>query len=458
MKFVCQSIALLACFATAAPSFAAPKPWIEHREIKIDATAPPTPALKYRLMPEYAELVPGNAAPRYLLAFELLPTSDHLQDFEDEAQPLDQEAVRKELTGFNTALEMCRIASLREQCIWDLPIRQQGFQTLLPHLSRFRLAARALSLRARVETANGQYDQAIATLRIGFAMAQHLRDQATLVQALAATGIESLLLERIADIQKSAGAPNLYWTLANLPHPLIVSRTPIQIEQAMATINFPELRDRPIEQLDPDELRTVLRKMWAISSDHQLFPAHAPAAEDELDFAVSMVSAYEAAKRQLIQQGRSLQDVQKLPIESVLVPYLVNDYLQWSDEVYKWAGLPYWQGHEGMSRAIAQLQSQPAQQINPLMKLIPGIRAFAQFARWERQAAWMQTVESLRAYAASHDHKLPASLDDLRDTPAPPDPMTGKPFGYELHSNAATLRAPAISDHAPETIVQITLR
>ena len=93
----------------------------------------------------------------------------------------------------------------------------------------------------------------------------------------------------------------------------------------MATINFSELRDRPIEQLNPDELRTVLRKMWAISTEHQISPARAPAAEDELDFAISMVSAYEAAKQQLIQHGRSPQDVQKLPIESVLVPYLVDD-------------------------------------------------------------------------------------------------------------------------------------
>jgi hypothetical protein len=452
MKFVCQSIALLACFAAAAPSFAAPNSRIEHREIKIDAAAPPTPALKYRLLPEYAEQAPGNAAPLYLVAFELLPTNDHLQDFDEEAQPLDQEAARKELARFTSVLEMCRIASLREQCIWDLPIRQKGPQTLLPYLSRFRLVARALSLRARLEIASGQYDQAIATLRIGFAMVQHLRDEATLVQALVATGIESLLLERIADIEKSAGAPNLYWTLANLPHPLIDARLPMQLEQAMARINFPELRDRPIEQLNADVLRADLRKMWEISNDRA-------AAPDELDFAVSMVSAYESAKRQLIQQGRSQQEVQNLPVESVLAPYLINEYLRWSDEAYKWVGVPYWQGHEGLKKAIAQLQSQPTVQNNPLMKLIPGHRAMAQFARLERQAAWIQTVEAVRAYAAAHDHKLPSSLNDLTETPAPLDPMTGKPFIYEGRNDGATLRAPALPDNdAPEIQVQITLR
>ena len=40
-------------------------------------------------------------------------------------------------------------------------------------------------------------------------------------------------------------------------------------------------------------------------------------------------------------------------------------------------------------------------------------------------------AEALRLYAHSHQGRLPSSLDDLSDTPAPLDPFSDKPFEYK---------------------------
>ncbi len=48
----------------------------------------------------------------------------------------------------------------------------------------------------------------------------------------------------------------------------------------------------------------------------------------------------------------------------------------------------------------------------------------------------------MRLYAAEHEGKLPAALDDIKEVPIPVDPVSGKPFGYKLEGGTATLDAP----------------
>ena len=61
--------------------------------------------------------------------------------------------------------------------------------------------------------------------------------------------------------------------------------------------------------------------------------------------------------------------------------------------------------------------------------------------RLERQIDALRVVEGIRDYAARHDRQLPASLDVISDTPIPLDPLTGKPFHYEVKADEATLSA-----------------
>jgi hypothetical protein len=60
-------------------------------------------------------------------------------------------------------------------------------------------------------------------------------------------------------------------------------------------------------------------------------------------------------------------------------------------------------------------------------------------ARHERDLAALRCIEALRLYAFRHAGKLPASLDDIKETPLPINAVTGKPFPYHLEGETAVL-------------------
>ncbi len=66
-------------------------------------------------------------------------------------------------------------------------------------------------------------------------------------------------------------------------------------------------------------------------------------------------------------------------------------------------------------------------------------KVFAAQARIDRRIAAFRCVEAVRLYAAGHDGKLPASLDEIKIRPIPADPVTGKPFDYHRVGDRAVL-------------------
>jgi hypothetical protein len=69
----------------------------------------------------------------------------------------------------------------------------------------------------------------------------------------------------------------------------------------------------------------------------------------------------------------------------------------------------------------------------------------------DQRIALLRHVEALRLYAADHDGKLPATLDEVA-VPLPVDPFTGKPFLYKLEGATAHIRGtppPGMEKEAP---------
>jgi len=63
--------------------------------------------------------------------------------------------------------------------------------------------------------------------------------------------------------------------------------------------------------------------------------------------------------------------------------------------------------------------------------------------RLYRHVATLQCIEAIRLYVGSHDGTFPGKLLDIKDVDVPVDPVTGKPFSYNLSGSAAILEAPA---------------
>ena len=162
--------------------------------ILIRAAASPVPALKYSLLPDRRDLIPGNAAIFYHRAIERLIEVRYRQQLAAEkaktsrkqlaadeesvqawlTQPLatlPREAVRKHLERYANSLRETELGARREFCDWELQRRDEGFRLMLFDMQETRDLSRLLVLKTRLEIAEGRIDSAIHWLQTGLAWA-----------------------------------------------------------------------------------------------------------------------------------------------------------------------------------------------------------------------------------------------------------------------------------------------
>jgi hypothetical protein len=339
-------------------------------------------------------------------------------------------------------LEMLEIASVRETCNWDLPFREQGFRTLLPHLQALRSAARAVCVKARSQLAAGDVIAAMRTLRTNFAMVRALNQQAVLVQSLVGAAITASTLTVVREAAELPGAPNLYWTLADLPKPMFDLHVPMEWERSALFYSLPQLRkvrEGTFSDADWREVMKMLNEMMAPPGT----PRKPGGVLEQLELAGQTALMYVQASRYLINRGMTEAEVDAMPKTVVLGRYMVDSFNEVYDEITKWTKLPYWQAREGLVKAERDMRELLPKN-NPLLLLVPAVnRAMFSVRRVDRDLAATQTAEALRDYAARHGGKLPRTLEEVTETPIPIDPIWGKPFTYSVDGQTATLESPA---------------
>jgi len=198
-------------FAQTAPVQQGPQTY----ELSFKPSPTPTPALRYRLRPAMYELTAGNAAPIYFEAALLVPKStdeqrDQLLNWSN--TPLDQlphDAANAALAEYESVFVQLDTAARREYCRWEPAFAEQKFSALLTHLGPLRDASRALALRARLQIAEGKFDDAARSLQTGYAMAHHVQDDGVLIQSLIGVAIARTFDGVVRDWQASPNSPNL---------------------------------------------------------------------------------------------------------------------------------------------------------------------------------------------------------------------------------------------------------
>ena len=68
----------------------------------------------------------------------------------------------------------------------------------------------------------------------------------------------------------------------------------------------------------------------------------------------------------------------------------------------------------------------------------------------KRKIQMLRIVEAVRDYLASHEGKLPKTLDDIKDVPIPVDALTDQPFLWKVDGKVATLKSPPLPAIAVE--------
>jgi hypothetical protein len=459
--------ALILPFILATPAIAEPPPRPESIRLTARPAAEAKPALKYQLLPELKDMTHGNGAIQYYRAYSPEWLTHRRQKDWDKfpdyvTMPL-KDLPREKLQwllSYNPLKEL-DIASRKETCDWDLTdrLRQDGIGLVLPDMQGYREFGTLLAVKARIQIAEGQYDKAIYTLQTGFMLAKRIGEAPTLICHLVGTAISQTLLGPLEELIQAADGPNLYWAFADLPHPLIDMRRPLQSERLGVFGSFPILRDidaswraKEITPLTADQQKALVTSMADLIMAVR-YDGAVPGTAEERRLALVALSlkAYPEAKMALIAQGHDAKVVEALPAIQVVTMRSLQVYSELQDDMYKWLALPYTERRDGLEKAERRLREARARMdVLPLYDLLPAVAkiSFAQI-RLERRMTALRCVEAVRMYAAAHDGKPPAALDDIKEAPIPLDPVTGKAFEYKVEGNTATIYGPPPGKQPP---------
>ena len=440
-------------------------------KITLYPAAAPVPALKYQLLPPFLERRPGNAALHYLKTpcegeslfgdGEFWDTACKWAEMPlpelRKARDADQRTQEKRFLWLGNGnpgwmLGEIERGARRESCDWDIPIREhEFFSILLPEVQSMRALARMLVVRARLQVADGKFDQAVRTFQTGYSFGRHVGQPVDcLVQCLVGATIVGMTSAQVETFIQQLDAPNLYWALATLPRPMVDFRHAFEVERNAIYLSYPELRDLDKKTLSPEEWRQLLEKtvdhvVEFFPRNDESSPQHSASPEAmRLKISRAVTDGYPRAKQFLIAHGRPASEVAAMPAAQVVLLYTMQTYDELSDQMFRWTFLPYPTASKGLHQAETRYH-----EVAVSREIIPVFQAFmwavpsakTAEALCDRQIAILSILEAIRIYGASHDGRLPEKLSDITEVPIPNDPMRGEPFSYRREGDKAILES-----------------
>jgi hypothetical protein len=426
--------------------------------LTVPAAAEPSPALRFPLMPELREQTPGNAALLYYRAFspEWLThrQPDQLKTLnawrENTAQKPGEEL--RWVLKYRPLEELDR-AARRSYCDFELNerLRKEGMAMLLPEVQSMREFANLLALRARFQIEAGEHEQVLRTLQTGLTMSRHIADGPTLIQTLVGAAIHAIMMGELERWIQTPGAPNLYWSLTNLPRPFIDLRRPLQGERFFLDAFLPDLREAMAERrpprLGPDDIVQWIPTLTAEQANKEEVELLA-----KFGMAFYVAKVYPQAKLDLADLGWTPRQIERLSMsQAVLIREVVN-YDRIYDDMVKWYGVPFPEARARLANAQRDLRGSMAEHgVGPVLAklLLPALeKVMFASVRLDRRIAALRCVEAARLHAAEKG-RWPESLEDIDAVPIPPDPATGKPFEYRVEGDMFTLSAAPPGKEAP---------
>jgi hypothetical protein len=427
--------------------------------LAISPAPAPQPSLKYRLLPDPRDLTPGNAATLYFRSGTmLLDNQALLKDIQDEQwdewlktplSDLPRDAVRARLAGARRLLRELELATQYRQCDWQLEDRREGIGLLLPEVQVFRRFGGVLAVKARYEIAEGNWPEAIRTLQTGYTLARHVGEGPTLIHFLVGVAIGHLMCSQVDAWVGEPGAPNLYWALTILPRPFIDPTHAVRAESTMIEHMLPGLKRLEKGPASVGDVQEVMDQLRRTLDD---FNVRSASSIETTARNLLMVQTHPAAKQFLLAQGYSAEQVEAMPVPQAVLLFAFTDYRQAWDEAAKWTQVPDGFRQPGY-RAAGVAYGQALERLDRLFfrGLLKGLsegtvppleRTYATATRLDRRLATLRCVEAVRLYAAVHNGKLPATLAGILDAPVPQDPVTSKPFEYNVVGDRVSLKAP----------------
>ena len=216
---------------------------------------------KYHLLPDPNKLSDGDAVKLYDKAVQAMPKDEDNSIIiirEWRRTPLAKlpvERVEAALKSYQPTLQLLDQATNCKQCNWPLIAVGQ----MPKNHQEYRTVAYVLALQARLQIVQGQYDEAVGTIRTGLKMGRNLGRSLNFTQGMTGTAIAAVMLESTKDLIQTADGPNLYSALGDLPSPLVDRNKALEAEMANID-NQPFLRRRSMRKiLEPAHVHARLQ-------------------------------------------------------------------------------------------------------------------------------------------------------------------------------------------------------
>jgi len=406
--------------------------------LTVDPAAVPRPALRYVLLPRMKEMNPGNPIQGYTKCFmeqqKFFFDKESVQRREKlRVMPLKELPARELQDYGGFALKQADRAARLDNPDWQVlvSLKADGIGLMIPDVQALRHLAAALKVRFRAEVALGRFDEAIGTAKTLFAMSRHLGEHPTFVGHLVGIAVADVAIGPLEEMLEQPGCPNLYWALTNLPDPLIPLDRGVQGDRVGTFWIF-----RDLDHTSPMSAEQIEK---FIANKDELFgdeKTHKPGTMRAwLDARARDEGTVRAARRRLVEHGIPEQRLSRFPAAQVILLDEERELEIRYDDTMKLVNLPAWQ-----FEALAARRGpgrQPALFADALMPAVDKVRR--RQARLDQRIALLRHVEALRLHAAEHDGRFPATLSEV-SVPLPDDPVTGKPFRYEVDGATAHLR------------------
>jgi hypothetical protein len=452
--------------------------WSVDESLTISPQAAPTPAFKYRLLPDSWELKDGNAVPIYLRLTHEQSDAARRHFVETPKQwnalPLDKIPLAEAkafLHEHQYMLRQLELGARRRTVEWDYTLDEPNrIGLLLPDVQWMRNYVPMLILQARVALAERDFAAAAHHLETGFAFSRHVADGPTLIHGLVGCGIATEFANTVAEFISQPDAPNLYWALTALPRPLIDMRAALGFEHQIVEEQFPELnnldRDLTTEQWDA-LLRRVRSEIsglarGATEDGKRKLPDWFP---KDFDAEIPAAKSPElAAARQYVARtkGISAEKADAMPPAQVLLLYMMGMYREDRDDWFRASYLPYPEARPAFNESQKRLHDAPNSDGHILARtLLPALdKVMSRQMAVERRLAALRVIEAMRIYAAAHEGHFPEKLSEIREVPVPNDPGRGGPFEHLYEDGSATLLSRSLGEHLPnyDQRYRVTLR
>jgi hypothetical protein len=407
---------------------------LELHPARIDPFAAPP-----RLLPADPDLKPGNAAVvlNGLMAERqgLWNAWDTIHD--DARLPVgDPRIAATDVAGIIP--DMIRAGLIRD-ADWNHPVREVGANVFLADMQMVKgLLERPLTIWIKQKLGERDLSAATEGIRTQLACAQHMGKAPFMITAMQAHAVGTFALDNLEYLVAESGCPNLRWSLSVLPPLLFDAPSMLEWHTRLLELSLPRLKmgiphdgdDEAWQQIASDYFDLIEDSKNPLTPEHRadLILRCAPLGRERLvrrgllSADAAMVLSPEAAVMRAILDhhadiGRQMRLAWALPRSEAVTELGKLDGLAgaWDLDIDSW---PLTNGF---------------------------VKDFLFFHHFSRRTAMLETVESLRHHAATHDGELPATLADLEYT-ARPDPVSGLPFTYVRGGSPsiATLSMPEI--------------